>query len=264
MNDDSIAHPKKSKWRRRCLLLLLGGGVLLGVAFWLLWQSSQSVPEFYGAALDDPEVTPEIAVEVKERTQNLIQEIESTEADERVWTETLTDRECNAWLAYEFPKLFPDAEREGLSDPRIHFEEDRILLGCRLDTEKFSGVVSFVVRPQIETPHQLSLQVLSARVGQIPLPLETLIDEAFQELHEDGSVLPQVDIDWQASPQDRVNVEGAFTISPAEGVSWPIEMLSVQIEDNALTFQGRRLEKSRDSASLQEETQESEESSVDN
>lgn len=209
-----------------------------------MFLSTQHVPKFYKTALDDPEVTPQVAEQVTKRTRELLtvieKEIEKETEDVSVqpyeWSETVTERECNAWLAYEFPKLFPDAEQEGLSDLRVHFEDDRILFGCRLKSERFSGIVSVALRPQIDSPNQLAIEVLSARVGQVPLPLQTLIDEAYQEAREEG-VVDKLQIDWQ--PAGDSTAEGVLTVSSEDSDRWAIEVLAVQLDELSLKILGR-------------------------
>ena len=233
MNDRPLT--STNRWKRR-FLFLFGVLAVFGGAFSLLFLSTQHVPEFYEVALNDPELTPETAEQVKKRTQKLLQEIEQVERDSFEWSETITERECNAWLAYEFPRKFPHAEQEGLSDLRVHLERDRILFGCRLESERFSGIVSVALRPQIDPPNQLSVAVLNAQVGQVPLPLQSLFDEAYAEARKEGFV-DALQVDWQ--PSDLPAVEGVLSISSDDSERWEFEILAVHLNDLAVKIVGR-------------------------
>jgi len=226
-----------ARWKRR-LFCLVGVVVAFGSLFWAFYTSSQQVPEFYREALDDPQVTPEVAEQVKLRAEQLVQDFQKNETKTNLWTESITEQECNSWLAYELPQHFPEVERQGISNSRLQFEKDRILLACRYKGTRLSGVVSIALRPRITDSNTLTLDVLEAKVGQIPLPVDRLITEAQKMAEQDKIPMDDVIVEWE--PASGNTHSGRLTLKSTRPDELGFQAISIHITDNLLQISGEQ------------------------
>lgn len=97
----------------------------------------------------------------------------------RKWQGNLNEDHLNASLAEgllnkEAP--WPDSARE----PRVSFEEDRILLGFRYGLGQLSTVIWLEVRPwlAVQDPNVLALELISLHAGAIPISSQWLLEKA--------------------------------------------------------------------------------------
>ena len=76
-----------------------------------------------------------------------------------------------------------------ISEPRFQFRDGEAAVAFQLKSSRFHCVVSSVLRPKFTDDGRLQLDILSARIGQLPIPLETLIRCSPKELrHQDGTL----------------------------------------------------------------------------
>jgi hypothetical protein len=232
----------RARWKRR-FLLLSGLGVVLGGPLIALFVSLQHVPDFYQKALEDSRVTPIVAENVKQRTEKLIHEYEQSDSEINHWTETISEQECNAWLAFELPQRFPELNSQGLSNPRVRFADHLILLGCEFQGTRFSGVVSIAMRPRLSYSNTLTLEIVFAKIGQVPLPLNSLITEAQEFARKEKISLEGVVIEWNAISSG--TYRGRLTLMPSHPTEMQLIATSIRVFDEMLEFRGeRRVEES--------------------
>jgi len=166
------------RWIRRLLILFLVMLLIAGAGFgWLYWAAHQ-VPAFYqdAAGLNEPEAREERreAVErVTRQTQDVVERIQ----DESAWDYEITPQELNAWLTEELPEHVGGRWPPELADPRVAFEKDRLLLGAMVETPIWKGVAALSLRPRLEKPRTLILEVESFKIGQVAIPIQRLMDE---------------------------------------------------------------------------------------
>jgi hypothetical protein len=116
--------------------LLLLAGVVAGVFSYLLSRE----PEFYAAAEVPPGPERQQASENFEKeATNLYSQIQN----EVEWETYFDEHEVNSWLAEDFIRsnLVQHLPQE-ISDPRVAFQADRVLLAFRYGTDSVSSVVS--------------------------------------------------------------------------------------------------------------------------
>lgn len=172
-----------------CFLAVLSAGV---ISFHL---AGQRTPTFYAEAIEQtqpPAIRQQAAREFVRETVRLAEEIRHAPE----WSAEFTDKQVNAWLSEELPQNFPEVIPPGVRDPRIKFEADRILVGFRYDgvrtDERWRGVISVVVEPSVPDSGRLSIRILSAKAGLLPIPVHKSLEELTSNLH-----LSDWSVEWQ-------------------------------------------------------------------
>lgn len=153
--------------------LLLSGG-----AGWLYWESRQ-VPDFYEAAVRQSQPIPaeELRKTVARVTRETQEVLERRPGDEQAWDLEITPEELNAWLVEELPGLIGSEWPEALKEPRVAFEENRVLVGAVVTVPAWQGVASLSLRPMLNPPRTVLLEIESFKIGKVSVPLERLVAE---------------------------------------------------------------------------------------
>lgn len=82
---------------------------------------------------------------------------------------SITDRQLNAMLAAA------ETETRGeWQKPRVRIVTDRIDVACEIVTDEVTCVACVELQPSVTGEGRLQLDIVSAQVGKLPLPLETL------------------------------------------------------------------------------------------
>lgn len=212
--------PPQGRWVRWMLWLILPlviGGVL-GVV--LMLQSIQSEPEFYQRAaqqLADPVVRRAAAAEFQQRRA----ELQTAVRRSSEWSVTFTQPQINAWLADEFPRNRGAGPPGATDAPLVELQAGAMLIGSRVEIERFRGVVSISLRPRLGDDATLILEIESIRAGDVPLPPGRWLDSARLQLASRSGVQlvesPQLQIVLSLSKLDPslrgVTITG-FEVSP--------------------------------------------------
>jgi hypothetical protein len=159
------------------LALVCGGGAVM----WGLVQ----VPDFYQQAMarsPDRVVRKQAARQFEQRTLHLVEEIRHADA----WSEEFEQQAVNSWLAEELHVRFAKVVPKGVSDPRVQFVDDALLVGFHLEQKNFNGVVSLRLRPWVPEPNQLAIEVESCRAGLVPIPLDNVLQPIARQLSRAG------------------------------------------------------------------------------
>ncbi|MFI4847644.1 MAG: hypothetical protein ACIAZJ_00980 [Gimesia chilikensis] len=171
--------------KRFLLFLLLLLLILGGTAGGLYWSSAQ-VPEFYQAALQQ-QVAPEIRQqEAKDFVQHSMQIVNDVRNQEPLWSQEFSEQEVNAWLAEELHQKYNEWVPEGITDPRVHFEQDQVIVGFHLTLKKWSGIISLKFKPWLMKENRLVLELEQARAGLLPIPIDEVITKLIQEARAEG------------------------------------------------------------------------------
>ncbi|QDT67959.1 hypothetical protein MalM25_08680 [Planctomycetes bacterium MalM25] len=174
--DDPAAKQRSVSGFRRLALILIGSlgvvaAVAAGTAFALYRSATATVPE-YEAAL---EIDPVTAEADRREFESQLTALASDAQSLPEWTSRVTARQINAWLAVRLERDFPGFKRAGLLSPRVVLREDEILVAARSVLTRVHGVLALTLRPMVTEDDELALQVASARLGALPLPLEALM-----------------------------------------------------------------------------------------
>lgn len=167
----------------RKVLLPVGTGILLivicGVAA-MRWATRQA-PDFYETALasdPSPAARHEAARKFAEQTARLVHDIQYAAK----WREEFSQSRVNAWLADELPEQYAEQIPDGVSDPRVQFEDGLVRFGFRLSNSRFDGIVSLAVRPAVTGPNRVAITVESLSAGLLPLTPAAFTDDVSEQL----------------------------------------------------------------------------------
>lgn len=176
---------RKSVWIP-VVLLVLAGIILANFYFFIRHE-----PEFYRRAAIPP--GPERLRDSQSLNDTLLRFIHQVN-NETQWEAYFTDQQLNSWLAEEFlrsdwHKLLP----KDVSEPRVVFQKDTVLLAFRYGDGEFSSVVSLEARLWISPSetNTLVVEVLDLRAGAMPLSTK-MIQDRFNEAAEEHNL----DVQW--------------------------------------------------------------------
>ena len=155
------------------ILLLLAGGAGTGLVLLV-----RHVPEFYSRA-----GVPEGAHR-QDLSKAFIGEFTNRVVDgilnKNEWDAQFTDEQINSYFAEDFLTKH-SAENplpEGISDPRVALEPDRIRLGFRYGTEPWSTIVSVDMKVWLvhKEPNVVALEVQALHAGALPVSPQSFLD----------------------------------------------------------------------------------------
>jgi hypothetical protein len=161
-------------WSKRltlsAVLLVLAALVIGGV--WL-YRALNYVPEFYtrALALETPELQQSNR-EMLRRTAALNNDLKRTGK----WAALFTDRQLNGWLAVDVPRNHPDLLPPEVRDPRVRVTPDGIFAGAKFEGE-ISAVISVELSVRLTATNVLAVRINQARVGDVPWPLDRVVEE---------------------------------------------------------------------------------------
>ncbi len=207
------------------LLALLVAGLFLSLRY---------QPTFYKTALAErvsPEVRREQAKVFVQTTLQLVDEIRN----EDLWSHEFSEETVNGWLAEELPLQYSEWLPPEVAAPRVKFEQGMILLAFQVRHGMWKGVVSAKVRPWVAGPNRLALEIESARIGLIPVPVDELLGDFVKNINNAGCRTQ-----WRNSgKQDVLIVEFDDDFAPeASGKRAILE--AVEVERKLLRISGRR------------------------
>ena len=205
-------------------LAFASGSVAVGLWFALTYR-----PAFYReltTSTADPGVRKDQAAQfVKDATR-----LRNVIANDPRWEAIFTDDEVNAWLAVDLAAHFADLIPEGVHDPRLKFEADRVVLAFKLDNGPVSSVVWAVVRVGVPIENQVALTIEKIRVGALPVPSGQLLDRLAEHARDHGMA-----VTW-----DKTGPEPVATIRYAASKSRPDVVLeALDIAQGRVRLSGR-------------------------
>ncbi|MGE0607632.1 MAG: hypothetical protein AB7O62_11105 [Pirellulales bacterium] len=186
---------------------LAAGGLLVLVAIGLwAYRASQKEPEFYRQAIAaDPEGQDEASDDMLRQVTALASRAQR--AGE--WEAIFTAEQINGWLAVDLVKNHSRSLPRGVSDPRVAITPDQVSWACRWDNGSISTVISIETEIYIAEANVLAVRLKSAQAGQLPVPLEHVLDDASQVTSKMDVV-----VRWTRLEGDPVAL---VTIPPPEG-----------------------------------------------
>ena len=170
----------------RVRLILIGCSflaLLVGVAAFAVYQASQTVPEFYQQALViKPAEADEAGDELERRVLLLQNELQDPLPN---WLLSVTDQQINGWLSSDLVEKFPDLLPKQMSRPRIRFDDGKATIACQWKIGRFSVVLSLLLRAYLtDEPNEIALQVEHLRAGNLPVPLNDLLEQITEAARE--------------------------------------------------------------------------------
>jgi len=68
----------------------------------------------------------------------------------------------------------------------VKLNHEAIQVGFRFEQDDWSGVVSLRLRTWVPEPNRLAIEIQSIRAGLFPVPLDTVLEEIFQQIEMEG------------------------------------------------------------------------------
>lgn len=149
-------------------------------AYWA-YTKTQEVPEFYTAIKTAALPKEQRQAEAKKFTDSA-KSLEEQVKSSSNWSINFTQDQVNSWLIEELPKQRPDFLPPQVSEPLVEFQSKHILMGVRVETPEFSGVISLAVVPTVTEANEMSITVKSVKAGNLPLPFESFLDPVLNKL----------------------------------------------------------------------------------
>jgi hypothetical protein len=152
------------------LLLAL---VVIVAAVWLYYALC-SIPQFYreALALSDAELEHS-SREMLHRSAALSNDLKRVGN----WEAVFTDQQINGWLAVDIPKNHPDLLPPEVSSARVMIAEGTVHAAAKFDGQ-ISAIISIEADIRLTAPNELALRIKKARVGDVPWPLDDVIEQA--------------------------------------------------------------------------------------
>jgi hypothetical protein len=178
------------------LLTFLGTGVFL-LTLIVVYRSLKQVPNYYEQAMRlEPSRQAEAGDELEKRVLQLHNEV----VRRGKWEALFTDEVINGWLAVDLPEKFPGALPEGITDPRVAIERERLLIACRHMSEQLEVVVNLELSIHLtDEPNVVAVRICKARAGVVPLPLKEYLDLITKAARRAG-----IQLRWQQVEGDPV------------------------------------------------------------
>jgi hypothetical protein len=153
---------------------------------------------------------------------------------EKQWDATFTDEEINSYLSEGFiqsglaKQLLPD----GVSEPRVVFEDDRIRLAFRLRQGLLSTVISMDMKVWLAKtePNVVAVQLESFRAGVLPIAAHWLLESISETGRQNG-----IEINWYRHDGYPV----ALLRFQADQTHPTLVIQAVKTEKGRITIQGK-------------------------
>lgn len=159
--------------RRQVLFLAAGGAVVLLLVITLFLRAWKFEPSFYQTALRLPEPQArQLSDKLLERLGAISGSVQRTGP----WQALVSSDEVNGWLATDFAENLADALPQGMSEPRVQIDRDRVRLGCRYGRGWSATVVHLEVEPFQVSKEAVGLRIHAVRAGALPAPLGSLLE----------------------------------------------------------------------------------------
>ena len=190
------------------------------VGLFTAYRASQSVPEFYQAAL---ELELEEADEAGEQLEHRVLELQNDLDAGESWRLQLSETQINGWLSQDLPQKFPKLLPSEVKAPRVALEDGKALVACRIETKKFSSVLSLCLTPYLtEEPNVVALRISKVRAGRLPVPLGDTLDKITNSARKSG-----IEVRWGQEDGDPVALVTLPSESPDLKQGVLLEMLEI-------------------------------------
>jgi hypothetical protein len=103
-------------------------------------------------------------------------------SDKRQWDARFTEEQLNSYFQEDFLKEHPDDQPlpEGISEPRVAMDSDKIRVAFRYGTAPWSTVVSIDLRVWLVTkePNVVAFEFQGLHAGRLPISSQSLLESA--------------------------------------------------------------------------------------
>jgi hypothetical protein len=222
---------------RRSFLAAIGIFALLGaVVLGCILLMIRFEPQFYERAPIQPieKQREEDSRTVLREVTALISVVNNTATEERDWEHNFTDEQINGFLSKGFVTsgLSKTLLPEGVSDPRVVFEDDRIHLAFRYKRGLLCTVISMDLKVWLARaePNVVAVQLEGFRAGVLPIGSHWLM-ELVSEIGRQNNV----DINWYRHE----GLPVALIRFQPDQPTTSLQIQTVKIAKRSITIQGK-------------------------
>jgi hypothetical protein len=226
---------------RRSLLLAIGiflcllSGVSAGT-----WMLVRYEPRVYLMAAVPPGQTRQtLSAKCLRELHHLYNSVANQE--DEPWATSFTADEINSYLAENFvlSRLDKQLLPEGISQPRIIFQTDKIRIAFRYGSGLWSSIVSIDLRVWLVKgePNVVAMKLVGFHAGALPISAQSLLESITQTCQEHG-----IGVDWYRDDGYPV----ALIRFQNEQPHPTLELEAIKLEQGAIHIQGH----TKDPASL--------------
>lgn len=217
------------------IFVCLTSGV--GAALWMLVRYEPNV--YLRAAVPPGEQRHQLSEKCERELIQLYNSVAS--ADDQEWGHRFTDSEINSYLAEHFVQshLNEHVLPEGISEPRLVIEADKIRVAFRYGVGLWSTIVSidlciWLVKGE---PNVVALKLVGFHAGALPISAQSLLESITKTCQDNG-----IGVDWYRDEGYPV----ALVRFQAEQPHPTLELEVIKLDQGAIHIQGR----TKDPASL--------------
>lgn len=157
--------------------------------------------------------------------------------NDRVWDEQFTDEQINSYFDEDFVQSGLDRRLlpQGISQPRVAFEEDKVRLAFRCGTGTWSTVISIDLRVWLPTCEKnvVALELEGFWAGALPITVQSLLEHVSEVGRQSN-----VDVSWYRHKGHPVALLRFGTESPRTTV----ELKAVQLQPGSISIKGAATE----------------------
>ncbi|HWG45441.1 MAG TPA: hypothetical protein VN688_21945 [Gemmataceae bacterium] len=226
---------------RRSLLLAIGIFLCLtsgvGTTLWMLVRYEPRI--YLQAAVPPGEARHRLSADCSRELMRLYSSV--TDHDDQAWEHRFTDEQINSYLAEHFvsSQLDKTLLPEGISQPRIVIEADKVRVAFRYGSGLWSTVVSIDLRLWLVKgePNVVALKLVGFHAGALPISAQSLLERISETCLANG-----IGVDWYRDEGFPVALLRFQTEQPHP----TLELELIKLEPGAIHIQGR----TKDPASL--------------
>ncbi len=157
------------------------------IAGWLYWASQQT-PAFYAEALACSQTAAQQSSDrMLHQTAALLSDIRRPGQ----WQAIFTADQINGWLAYDVERNHPHLFPREVTDPRVAFENDRLMIAFRWRKPGWAAIVSLQAELYLQDINIIAVRIRNVRAGKLPLPIGSLLEEIAASGRELGLAVDQ-------------------------------------------------------------------------
>jgi hypothetical protein len=210
------------------ILALLAGGVITVLCLLVRYEPRPYLEAAVPPGQDRSELSKAFTQEL---TQLLIA---VTQRDEPEWDARFTEKEINSYFAESFltSKFDAPLEHEGISQPRVVIEPDKIRIAFRYGTGFWSTIISIDL--QVWLPENagnvVAMKLVGFHAGALPISAQS-----FFERVSDIGRQNNIEVNWYRDEGKPV----ALLKFQADNPRPTLELQNIHLEKGAITIQGR-------------------------
>jgi len=220
------------------IVIFLGLTCGVGAALWILIRYEPNI--YLQAAVPPGEQRHQLSEKCSRELMELYDSV-ANHQDNQEWGHRFTDSEINSYLAEHFVQshLNEHVLPEGISEPRLVIESDKIRVAFRYGAGLWSTVVSidlcvWLVKGE---PNVVALKLVGFHAGALPISAQSLLESITKTCQDNG-----IGVDWYRDGGAPVAVLRFQVEQPHP----TLELETIKLEPGAIHIEGR----TKDPASL--------------